>query len=146
MKDRCSTCVKFHFTRKLTEKKLFPFAIENLNPPLHLKTAPEPLFVHQVLHSDSLTWRKMSHSETVHVIGLELPYSVLAEKWKITDCKKRHDDELQCKQHLSELCDSRVGSRAVTKNIHDALSESRHRCDFKDVGEWQQKWVLSEVA
>lgn len=29
----------------------------------------------------------------------------------------------------------RVGSRAVTKNIDDALSESRHKCDFKDVGE-----------
>ena len=55
MKDKCSNCLIFHFIRKLTTKKLCPFAIENLNLPSHSKMAPGPLFEHQVLHNNSLT-------------------------------------------------------------------------------------------
>ena len=43
-KDKCSTRLKCHVERKLTKKKLCPFAIENLHPPMHSKMALEPLF------------------------------------------------------------------------------------------------------
>ena len=64
MKDKCLTCLKFHFTGKLTKKKLCPFAIENLNSALHFKMAPElALFAHNFLHNYSLTGRTMPHSD-----------------------------------------------------------------------------------
>ena len=36
MKEKCLTCLKFHFTGKLAKKKLCPFVIEDLNSALHL--------------------------------------------------------------------------------------------------------------
>ena len=54
MKDKCLIHLKFYFIRKLTTKKLCPFAIENLHPALHSKIAPEPLVACQILHNNSL--------------------------------------------------------------------------------------------
>ena len=84
MKDKCSTCLKFHFIRKLTNKKLCPFTIENLHPAPHSKMAPEPLFAGQILHNNSLTWRTIPHSENgpIRLISFKLPYSVHAVNFK----------------------------------------------------------------
>ena len=104
MKDKCSTCLKFHFIRKLAKKKLCPFSIENLHLTPLSKMAPEPLFACQILHNNSLTWKTIPHVKNglVRVICLKLPYSVHARaKLKKNHAKKRHDDRLRCKQYWS---------------------------------------------